>query len=872
MSDQKTSLLINRQVPEFIRDEYPLFITFLEAYYEYLETKQGTQLNDLTQRAKDLKHLSDIDSSIDDFEQNFLSSYASLVPKDTSVDKAFLIKNILPLYLAKGSENSFKLLFRMIFGGEVEVSYPRSDVLRASDGKWTTDTTLKVSTDDIYSTYTGDGLIKEFKLIQEYKASDLNVYIDGVLQTTGYFVRKEIKKLVFTTAPANNSIIKVLYPNNFDNSVFLNRKITGKTSGASAIIESVTGRIVDSVNIIELFINEKNYLGDFLTGEEITLDIIDSDDDIINIVLETVSSFLTISIINSGSSYNIGDPVQINTSGAKTPPKAIVSSVFNGLINNVIIYNGGSGFEANNRIAAIGYAQTDIDFVISEVNTLSSNTSNTFVVMSNIINDIDPSNTLISAANYSLPSNIAETQNVNTIIARALSNTSYLNIGEISNVFVAVSNIAVSSPPTLNAEPSSIIISGNKILIDTFGSLGAMQIVSGGTGYSIGDELVFTNKPMSFGLGAEAEVTGISVVGGNTITQVSFVPSKITGTANVTSTSNVMVEGTGTVFQNELSVGDIIKIGSDSRKVTVITSNTSLNVNTASWTSTYTDKPIRLWGKNLIGGQGYTQNKLPSVSIISANGSGANVIVTGILGDGENLLATGTRRPGEIERIQVIESGKGYTGIPTVDLTNYGDGTATANASYTPTFQIYDGRWITSDSILSSIDRKLQGRDYYVDYSYLTSSTIEFAKYKRVFKELLHPTGFKAYGQWQKLTNLINTEIQVNQSVLLGQIPTLSGTVNVNNSIIVIGTGTKFNVANTLEIITIGSYIAVNSEIRLVNNIISNTQLTVTVPFTFNANVQEMVVVNTVYSAASITTELDEEIITETGFTLIVES
>jgi hypothetical protein len=399
-----------------------------------------------------------------------------------------------------------------------------------------------------------------------------------------------------------------------------------------------------------------------------------------------------------------------------------------------------------------------------------------------------------------------------------------------------------------------------------------MQIVSGGTGYSIGDELVFTNKPMSFGLGAEAEVTGISVVGGNTITQVSFVPSKITGTANVTSTSNVMVEGTGTVFQNELSVGDIIKIGSDSRKVTVITSNTSLNVNTASWTSTYTDKPIRLWGKNLIGGQGYTQNKLPSVSIISANGSGANVIVTGILGDGENLLATGTRRPGEIERIQVIESGKGYTGIPTVDLTNYGDGTATANASYTPTFQIYDGRWITSDSILSSIDRKLQGRDYYVDYSYLTSSTIEFAKYKRVFKELLHPTGFKAYGQWQKLTNLINTEIQVNQSVLLGQIPTLSGTVNVNNSIIVIGTGTKFNVANTLEIITIGSYIAVNSEIRLVNNIISNTQLTVTVPFTFNANVQEMVVVNTVYSAASITTELDEEIITETGFTLIVES
>ena len=47
MSDLKTSLLVNRQVPEFVREEYPLFITFLEAYYEYLETKQGTQINDL---------------------------------------------------------------------------------------------------------------------------------------------------------------------------------------------------------------------------------------------------------------------------------------------------------------------------------------------------------------------------------------------------------------------------------------------------------------------------------------------------------------------------------------------------------------------------------------------------------------------------------------------------------------------------------------------------------------------------------------------------------------------------------------------------------------------------------------------------------
>ena len=61
MADYKTSLLVNRQVPEFIRDEHPLFISFLEAYYEFLENKQGTQKNDLTRVAKDLRDLSNVD-------------------------------------------------------------------------------------------------------------------------------------------------------------------------------------------------------------------------------------------------------------------------------------------------------------------------------------------------------------------------------------------------------------------------------------------------------------------------------------------------------------------------------------------------------------------------------------------------------------------------------------------------------------------------------------------------------------------------------------------------------------------------------------------------------------------------------------------
>jgi hypothetical protein len=139
MSFANTSILINRQVPEFVREEHPLFIAFLEAYYEFLEQKQTGQSNDLTQKAKDLRYLSDVDFSLNEFEDSFFNTYASLLPKNVSVDKEFLIKNVLPLYLAKGNEASFKLLFRMLFNDEVDILQPRNNVLRASDGKWTVD-------------------------------------------------------------------------------------------------------------------------------------------------------------------------------------------------------------------------------------------------------------------------------------------------------------------------------------------------------------------------------------------------------------------------------------------------------------------------------------------------------------------------------------------------------------------------------------------------------------------------------------------------------------------------------------------------------------------------------------------------------------
>jgi hypothetical protein len=877
MTDNKVSLLINKQVPEFVREEYPVFISFLEAYYEFLENKQGTQKNDLTTKSKELKYISDVDDSIEEFEQQFLNSYATFLPKDTTIDKALLIKNVLPLYLSKGSEKSFKLLFRMLFGGELEINYPKNNVLRASDGRWEVENAVKVST-EIYSNYTGNGTNKTFYILGKLGFSEVSVYVNNVLQTTGYGIRKESQKLVFNTAPANNAVIKVGYAETLDKAIFANRRITGVRSNATATVEKVSKSVVNNKTVLELYVNPKTLLGEFTIGEGVTTNVFGPDDNLINVSFTTISSLLRINIIDGGSSYNVGDPVIVASDVSTIPATAIVSKTFKGTITKVTIDEGGSGFKTASRIAAVGYETTELNFGIASVQTSTKNTANTFLVFSDVISDVDPANTLLSATNWGFPGNTSTTGNtyISTPIVRAMSNASYTSIGEIATISILTANAVVATVPTLNAEPATLTISPltantinpTTVYIDTYGSLGKLVIDNGGSGYVKGDELIFTSKPMSFGTGAAAEVINVSPIGA--VTNVAFVPSKITGNASVTSVSNVMVAGSGTLFTSELIVGDRIMIGNETKRVISIASDTSLNVNTT-FSEIKTAKAVRKWDTNLIGGQGYTQDKIPTVTVSSATGGGAIVRVIGILGDGENLIASGTKRPGEIEEVTITDPGEGFTSTPQVDLTLFGDGTATANATLSQTYESFPGRWTTSDSILSSSDRKIQGRNYYMDYSYLLSSTVEFSKYKKIFKELMHPAGFQVYSEMRRLDVLDSSEATIDTLVYPETIKTLSGKVNVaNSSIYVTGINTKFNVANSLGFITLGAYIAVNSEIRVINSIISNTNLSVTSAFTYTANIQDIVVVNTAYNAVS--TEGSLEFSTEDGLVITVES
>jgi hypothetical protein len=837
MSFANTSILINSQVPEFVREEYPLFISFLEAYYEFLEAKQANEQNDLTQQAKNLRYLSDVDFSLDQFENSFFNTFASLLPRDVAVDKEFLIKNVLPLYLSKGNEASFKLLFRMLFNDEVSILQPRNNILRASDGKWTVDNILRIET-DIRSIYTGDGSNSTFILAQTSGPSDIDVFVDDVLKTEGidYFIRRETRKVIFVTPPVANSSIKIFY-NNFDITLLNNRKVTGVTSGATALIERAVKRIItDRLNFglpFELFINSRTLISDFTDGETVTFDIIDSNDILIELEADTFSILTKINVIEGGENYNVGDPVTVVGGGATTAATAEVETITDGFTDRIVVNYGGAGFKTASIISSDPSVPGVITGAVDAVNT-NHFTANTYNVLG--VDIIQPyENVTIDAIDYGFPA--APTENANTRIVDALTNLLITDLGPMTNAIVLFSNVSVNTT-ALDSEGAKYFTGNTFFDIKDFRSVGRIDVYSGGTGYAIGDEIIFSPDPS--GTGAAAAVK--TVDGSGAILTIEIQPPRIGGTANVLN-NTVEIIGTGTDFTSDLQVGDKIVIRSQERFVNAITSSTTANVNVAfSWTdgTTYANNyRIGSFARGLVGGTNYTQNVFPTVTVSTASGgSAANIAITSLMGDGESLEAIADQLAGSITSIRLLTGGVGYQYIPQIDLTNFGNGNAVANATLGGVYVTLPGRWTTSDSILSNSERRLQGSNYYVDFSYVTSSLTEFAKYKQVLKELMHPSGFVNYADLNKPSSA-NTSVTIRDGVS----NTISGVVDVTaGSPFILGTGTRFILANNRGILTVGSTVAVNGEIRTVDTINSNTNVSVTSAFTFSANDQTLII------------------------------
>jgi len=135
--DKKVGIadVVAKQLPEFVRESYPTFVAFVEAYYEFLQN------NDIR-----LDQVRDVDLTLDKFVQYFKAELANNLPASVQNER-FVLSHIRDEYLAKGSEASYRLLFRLLYGKEINMEYPGRSMLRVSDGRWKQDISVFVRVD-----------------------------------------------------------------------------------------------------------------------------------------------------------------------------------------------------------------------------------------------------------------------------------------------------------------------------------------------------------------------------------------------------------------------------------------------------------------------------------------------------------------------------------------------------------------------------------------------------------------------------------------------------------------------------------------------------------------------------------------------------
>lgn len=310
-STEKTiSSLIQSQLPEFVRANHPQFQRFIESYYEWLEQNNTTGVSNTAgntvYQASQIADYRDIDSTPDEFVRYFKQELLPYFPENTSLDIKKILKSAREFYSQKGSEESIKWLFKAIFDEEIQVNYPKEQILKTSDGKW--------------------------KLPRAFR---------------------------ITVGETNKNI---------DVNLLERRLVVGTVSGATCVIESAN-RTIDPTNgieVIEIYIsNIKKY---FENGEYIEVTYFDENDvekvfrekiigTISNVRLDLRPLSVDPGQRRRGLLYNVGDPIVI-TGGLATTSEAndavaIVGNVTVGSIESVSTTFQGYGYRTYSNTETI---------------------------------------------------------------------------------------------------------------------------------------------------------------------------------------------------------------------------------------------------------------------------------------------------------------------------------------------------------------------------------------------------------------------------------------------------------------------------------------------------------------------------------------
>lgn len=848
MENTNTSSLVAQQLPSFVREDYPKFVTFLEKYYEWLE-----QNNQVSYELSALRNAKDIDQSDDFYIEQLKRDLLPYFPQEIVGNKRLFLKLVTQFYKASGTQNSVKFLFRALFNDNIEIYYPKEEILKASDGKWSLPLALRIDTTDenifnIAGTLITGTLSKSTAVVEkvirsvdrQLGISYIEVYVSNVdrLFTTGETITSTYinastglpvtvsGRLIgalseFKIDPLNRGLFYRGYEpeNDYDGDPV---SITGGLNpdantpiGAVAYVGEVTKGGITDINVIRGGFGFRNPIDepntsivDFKGGfrnavfgaeAKASIALIEEDE------YRTVNiSSLSVSTLD-GQFSNIADAADIvgtsiDTNTEDTTSKTIVNtSIFQSFnvypISFVVVDGSGGGYSEKPEVETYSFYNEEFDdsLIIENAQAFKGNRT-------------------ITNNSVTLTSSLEKDDYVRLFVQNKLDDVKRL---------VSVTDTTIEFDTAFENDIIGIqVYKINRNVLYDIGSIGRINIVTAGDGYANGDILIFSGGH-GYGANGYVNVSPSGAITSVTINNHSSNAYVLGGEGYrrydlpiVTVQSDA---GANAVLTVSEIIGDGEQYGLSTSRIGAISS-----IRVTSYGYDYVEAPrVSLRNADLFV-DNVTEGQLFIANTIVYQGT-SNTIATFKATVDTFDVSTGKLRVfdyrGTVDRTAKLryDSPTSLNAV-TANVTTtqfYGDGTAKVTAKFENGLIRYPGVYLNTDGHVSS-DKKFQDSNKYHDFSYVIQTQVDYDKFKKPLNDIVHPIGTKTLVV--RLINNMETVAIDNTTIYLTE-TSLSDSYNIANGG---NTITTTNVsANLQSVVNVGDTIILNSINRLLQNTVN---------------------------------------------------
>ena len=140
---------VREALPEYFTSEYPKLVTFLEKYYQFLDSDGTSSFGKELRQAYDLRDVH-ATTQLD----NLISEIASGLPNgDAFTDARYAATRLAELQRNKGTRFATEEFFRLFFKEEVEVEFPKKDIFTVGSSKIGTESLKFIQNGALYQVF-----------------------------------------------------------------------------------------------------------------------------------------------------------------------------------------------------------------------------------------------------------------------------------------------------------------------------------------------------------------------------------------------------------------------------------------------------------------------------------------------------------------------------------------------------------------------------------------------------------------------------------------------------------------------------------------------------------------------------------------------